>query len=1136
MPDQNNPEFGAPQGPSEQQPTPNQPLNSAVDNFGRVSENAEAVAKAFADALNKIPTSVSEASKAIKTMGVELETDVEHATNVKEALTSISAAAKGLKKGVFSTKNFKDAKDALKDIYEAQNKVKKLAKEGTREYAAAVKIQKEIATYQEKYKNEIEATGDAIKEMSRGALKDLEAITYKCADGAEKLKTTLKSISINPLTRQIHSMAGTLAHIGIGKGMAAKMEKYTAGAEIKQKVKERQEARIAGNVAQAQKKKAEAMDIVKAKYPNLIGKNGELDMTSLDARKHVSRQMGLGRKAAKLFEGGAADTEAFEHGIGGAAGVASKVAGGVEGGVGAIAGVAAEVAPVLAVLEVLREMFDKQAKQNKDMEANLGKAGLFAGGGTGFDLARAALTPATAYTRLGLSYDRNLKIAGALQEGGRGLTELTTGPKGENKAGAEFGPGGFGQFQRIAVGAARVAGLTDTEGIQQTLKLLDQYNETLENSEDFFVKVRKGADAAGLSTTKYIALIDEVNGHFNRMNKSLDQTLSMLGELSKTGRVGAEDLKQYMDFLTQGGPAKGMADVPLNAYAMMNESPERKQLRTEMAKYDVGDAIKKAQDAGITLTPDQVDALNKGGPAAQKIVNQLDYALSGNKNLALDQRQNRENAIDMLERTTGHLGRIRAGGGAIAQSFGMTIGQGAAELALKNQDLLERAVAVSDGTMQEYMQKGPEQFAAEHKAFQPAYAQFGGDTGTLLAQHRGQRQAAQTMLRSFTGIGGMKGNEQVQTIKDAKLFLRELDKDTKIKLGLTDKVIDNLEPDGLEKIFQKNNDMFSKIAPGMGATADFVMRSRLMGQDVTGTDVANAIEHARMIGMRTQDTGEMIANAFSKWFNDIITFLGFIVDHIRGTSDATRAQAKAETDKPEFQKRLSATLASLDKQQGEAQLTMEDETKSTDVREQARQKFEEMRDKKDRLQQTPQDLGDVDDMKALMGDVATGALGKYTKAGAAIAAPERQPMSLTGAMQETPEEAADRVAHGIADTLADIDRKGLTGMTPAEKIQADITRQDLAGQTMGALAGLQGVDVDKNTGAVVIDKEASATLSDMIKTLVASGAIAGGAVDKSGNVTYHIYSADITHMPVAGNALSAKTKESTPTAPAVKQP
>jgi len=103
--------------------------------------------------------------------------------------------------------------------------------------------------------------------------------------------------------------------------------------------------------------------------------------------------------------------------------------------------------------------------------------------------------------------------------------------------------------------------LTDTEGVTELLKLLDQYGQTMRSSEKFFTQLNKDTQAAGISTTKYLKIIDEVSMHFDRMNRSLEFTTEMMRNLSRYGAISSESLKDMMEFLSQGGDKRNSGNL-----------------------------------------------------------------------------------------------------------------------------------------------------------------------------------------------------------------------------------------------------------------------------------------------------------------------------------------------------------------------------------------------------------------------------------------------------------------------------------------------------------------------------------------------------------------------------------------------
>lgn len=1107
----NIPEFPInPQGPSEQQP--NTQLSDAIQRLSTVAENQASAAKALEDALKHIPSVASEVSKGFHGMGLELEANLETVTSIDEGLKSISSTARSFKKGVFSTRNFKQAQEAINHIVAGQEKIKKLAGAGTKEYAQAVRIQEKLAHWIEKNKAAINATGDAIRHMNDEELKEFSKMIHDTVGDADKLVRTFRAMSVNHVTRQLHSMSKTLAELGIGRGFSQKMDKYMAGAEIKARVADYRKSRVEGNIAAAQTKRDAIIQEIKSN-PGRFGVNlneaGELDMGDKGVRGLIGKRMGLGKKALGMFVEGNEEA-ALAGGAGLGSRLLSGAAGATEGLVGGAAGMMAEAAPVLAVLEVLKETFDKVVEQNKHIESGLGKAGLFAQPGTtGYMEARRNLTPEDAYTRLGMSFDRNLKLAQALQEGGMGLRELVTG-EGKRAAGEGFGPGGFGQFQRIVMGAGRMAGFTDAEGVQQTLKLLNEYRATMEDSEDFFIKVRKGADAAGLSTTKYIAIIDEINSHFNRMNKNLNESLNVLTELGRTGRLGSEDLKQYMDFLTAGGPAKGMQDVAMNAFTLMNMSPTLRASREAGAQYNVDEAVKAANQAGFQIT-----AKDLMGPNAQAAIQQLDYQLANDKTMSPDQQKAAQAALDRLRDAASRYQGVAGGGDAIGQAFGQTFAMSPDELAAMNQAKLQTAVERAGGSMAEFM-NNPQLFGAQHKAFAGILQMEGLSPELAMKAFHGRGQAATTMLTEAAGVNQMpEGQRKRLVTENAKLFLREWKRSKALQgielpVKFDEKDIDQMSPENLEGLFKANNKEFSKYAAGMNAVSDFVQKGYLMGEDVTG-EREDTLRKARIAGAQTQTTGEMIANAFSKWFNNIIGFLGKITDHLLGTSDAEKAEAAKAYNRPDNVERRKRAEDITSKKMNEALSGMQTalEKGDADAYDKAQQTYEEQRDILNKIQDYQGDKTKSDEQKwEAVINKQLGATTGTTAAGAAIRA-NLSPQQIASQLKN--------LGYIPSDAMSDQTKQG--------------RRMELAGQTYGALSMMPGVKEDVKTGIGTIDSKSFDKMSDALQTLVAAGAITLSQPDQQGNRTIQInnYSAEFTQSSQAQAA--NRTGDSQPKTP-----
>jgi hypothetical protein len=342
---------------------------------------------------------------------------------------------------------------------------------------------------------------------------------------------------------------------------------------------------------------------------------------------------GLGSKLGGLMEGGAAGVGGLgsklgglmEGGAAGVGGLGSKLGGLMEGGAAGVGEAIGGAAIPLAILEMIRETFDKVQEQNKKYEAGLGAGGIISAGRGSFAGVREALTPTEAGAAKSIgafSTERNLKIAQAMVESGLSVSDLAKG--GEMKGG--FTQGITGEFQRTAYGAGRVAGFSDVDTVKTTIKLLQQYRQSISASGDFFLNVDKAAKAAGMSTTKYVSLLDDITSGFGRLNKSFNESMNAMQLLGRTGANSSEDIKTYVESLTG---VKQQLDLPTRAYLMTDMSPERKKEMMNEREFSVK-LQKKAVEKALTthgistrgieglINPEQLDAwmsehvLNKG--------------------------------------------------------------------------------------------------------------------------------------------------------------------------------------------------------------------------------------------------------------------------------------------------------------------------------------------------------------------------------------------------------------------------------------------------------------------------------------------------------------------------------------------
>jgi hypothetical protein len=371
-------------------------------------------------------------------------------------------------------------------------------------------------------------------------------------------------------------------------------------------------------------------------------------------------------------------------------GILSTGMGVAEGGMGALEGMMGASAIPLAIAGLVKEGFDKRAEYNSKTEKTLASSGLFAQGGSAIDNLRAGrdnLIPRSAFhNALGMSFNQNLEIAKAISDSGIATTELTH--QGERKG--EFGPGGYGMVQKQVYTTARLAGFDTASAVANIIKMVTMYNQSLSGTDDFFIKLNKDSKAAGLTTLRYVQLIDEVTSNLGRMNKSFETSLALINVLGRAGKTSADDLKTYFGALTNNTQDQDRALRTYSAQTII-DSPQKHQAFINMSQrqetYSRQNAARALTDLGVSFTDKDLSengihdlqariGASDGDPqrkiAASNALNQYEQSIRDTKNSRLN------NAMEMA-----------TGEG--------TLGQGTVQKLTNVQNLLDK-VLVNSGT------------------------------------------------------------------------------------------------------------------------------------------------------------------------------------------------------------------------------------------------------------------------------------------------------------------------------------------------------------------------------------------------------------------------------------------------------
>ena len=630
-----------PQGPGNN--NPQGPVNPDLSAALNVLSGLTTTMAALGETLEKTFTTVADMTDKVVdhlTDGVGTMKDfVKYSDNLQESYKEVANWSKKAQK--IGKDQMRDTDKAKKELEKLMGIYNKILKDSKANRTETELLNKEL----DKVKKVYSEIGKAIKLNEEELAKVGEIVS----DSTKNVLALAKALSqLRPSLAHFKGIMGMLGTVGIGKGINYKIDRRLEQIqELKDKTEETKKHRLAATREHMTNKRDAAFKEMKkmqeAGEPRQFDEKGKPTERGM---QFLMKKMGFkGKKAADFKAGTMAEgfesegatgigyTAAMEGGSG-VVGAMSTLSEGIEGAITALTGIAPEIMIPLEVLAGvivgLSALMGTYIKQNKEMEGKLGKAGLFSGAragelaGTAFETARNALTPRLMGQGLGLgiTFERNLDLAGGLAAGGTNIggSLVDNAPDTANQ-----GPGGnrgymrgsLGEAQRVVFGAARVAGLTDTEGVTELLKLLDQYGQTMRSSEKFFTQLNKDTQAAGISTTKYLKIIDEVSMHFDRMNRSLEFTTEMMRNLSRYGAISSESLKDMMEFLSQGGDKRNSGNLAQTMWQEALKNPAQiiqgnKRFQQEAGTYvdmynDEVDSGKLVDANGQSVGADKID-------------------------------------------------------------------------------------------------------------------------------------------------------------------------------------------------------------------------------------------------------------------------------------------------------------------------------------------------------------------------------------------------------------------------------------------------------------------------------------------------------------------------------------------------
>lgn len=166
-------------------------------------------------------------------------------------------------------------------------------------------------------------------------------------------------------------------------------------------------------------------------------------------------------------------------------------------------------------------------------------------------------------------------------------------------------------MQKNVYAFGKMAGLSPNQTMEETIKLLTQYRSSLKSTNDFFREIVKDTTVAGVTTTKYLGILDEVNSHYDRMNRLMGATVEILRGMSSTGRNTAEDLKESMggDHQSRRAAAPGAERLPQPLHPGQPDDAKR---TVDARRSSYLDAVDKLSQATGVAPGELLEGLRKG--------------------------------------------------------------------------------------------------------------------------------------------------------------------------------------------------------------------------------------------------------------------------------------------------------------------------------------------------------------------------------------------------------------------------------------------------------------------------------------------------------------------------------------------
>lgn len=611
-------------------------LQHTIDALGDQSTVLLGNMQKLVQLLTSAKNPVADLSKEFDKWKTQLKFAVEATSSTEEALKEVLAINKKFAQtGLMgmNKKSYNEIKMYLKELADAQKKMENqkgfLSKQGQQDLQRAID---HTDRAMKKLEDSMKGVSDANMEIDPDVLLEVARNARMATDETSKLAGNLGRGG--KISRGIQDIAKIM-----GSNIFEKFAK--AGGVSKELGKWRSQVKAEGLKEAKDRQKAFAQ-----RY-NIRKPNGELEdrFSELSAFQRSKAGRGAGPmsgargmdglfdKIAERVAGGAEKggirgflgrqaLTTLEAGGGSAAeGIGMRGLMGVAGaGEGAMGAIGAAAVP-LAILEALRRVVDAVGEDNREIMQKFGQGGVFTaeGGGTAQDrlqAMRANLSP-TFMSSLAVRREDNMKIIQAIEDLGVSLPELAREQETKSNGIIQGGAKGFGGVQELAYRQGRILGLDTGTTARENIKYIMQYRQSQESVNKLFDQFIKDTKASGITTTKYLSIIDDITGQFDRMGKSLQAVTGIMSVLGRTGTQTGDDLKESLSLLM--GPAQ--RGLEQTAFIVSQMSQGQRNMMNSGQAATVGAARINAQGAlkGIQLDDVSLNTIDDVRLAIQRL-------------------------------------------------------------------------------------------------------------------------------------------------------------------------------------------------------------------------------------------------------------------------------------------------------------------------------------------------------------------------------------------------------------------------------------------------------------------------------------------------------------------------------------